>query len=91
MWGICGDNSIEKDVSLLRLLQNAVQLSDVLYLLRRELGDACDEIKRHFLLQESENRFPAPLCKSLLKPLFKSLFKPLFEAIGNTILVDSLA
>ena len=44
------DNSIEKDVSVLRLLQNAVQLSDVLYLLRRELGDACDEIERHFLL-----------------------------------------
>ena len=47
---LCGGNSIEKDVSLLRLLQNAVQLSDVLYLLRRELGDACDEIERHFLL-----------------------------------------
>lgn len=44
------DNSIEKDVSVLRLLQNAVQLSDVLYLLRREFGDACDEIERHFLM-----------------------------------------
>lgn len=44
------DNSIEKDVSVLPLLQNAVQLSDVLYLLRREFGDACDEIERHFLM-----------------------------------------